>query len=946
MKNLSRVEIGYNTEVFDDIEGKNILGEFAEFGIKNINHISTAKVFTFADLTPAQTELIKNKLLLEPLWLRQKESSYKNGLLTIEIGLKPGVTNTERDSIIKAVQDLGIKELKIQTSKAYTFYGKIEKGKIKKIADKILFNKTVERILADPASIFKSRSPQKLKVESIPIRNLSLKKLLDLSHQRLLFLSKEELIKIKRHFQKLYRDPTDCEIEILAQTWSEHNFHKTFKAKIRIGKKIKNSFIERIKKTTDIINHKDAMVVFSDNAGIVSFDKKYAISAKTETHNSPSAIEPYGGSATGVGGVFRDIAGSGLGAKNIAALDIFCFGYPNMPYKQVLPGCLHPKRIMQKCIQGVKDYGNRMGIPTVNGSLSFASKYRAKPVVLVGAVGVLPKKYVLKKNLHKGDLIVTVGGKTGRDGIHGATFSSGEMTKKTEMDAQSAVQIGNPIEEKRMFDALLVARDKNLLKFITDCGGGGYSSAIGELAKDVGLKIDLSQIPLKYEGLMPWEIWLSESQERMVIVIDRKNWPKFKNICQMFNTKSSIIGSITGDKKLKLFYHDEIVADLSMSFLHGGVPQKILKAKFPKKSGKKQKKHKTNFVLKSVVAKILSHPNVASKEEIVRRYDHEVQGRLILKPFIGKNLDAPSDSSIIKPVFDSYKGVAIAHGLNTRVSQIDPFWGGIYAVDECLRNLVVSGVDPSKIFLLDNFIFPKPDNPYVLGDLDYAVDGICLAAKLFKAPFISGKDSLSGTYVNGKQRIDVPPTICISGVGIVPDIRKSISSDFKKDGNLIVLFGEVNEKLSGSIFDEIYKFKGDKIPKFNLKKALRLYNFFYNLLKKDLIFSAHDVSEGGLFVSLVEMCFGNNFGAKLNIPAGLKDASSFLFSESGGRIVAEIEEKNLTKIKKLARGINIKVLGTISLDGRITINSGEKTWYKENITTLKNIWKSTFQKYF
>ena len=744
------------------------------------------------------------------------------------------------------------------------------------------------------------------------------------------------------------RNPTDCELETIAQTWSEHNSHKTFKAKLIIDGKKKKSLFSRLKKATQKIHHPDTLVVFSDNAGIVSFDKDYAICGKTETHNSPSALEPFGGSMTGSGGVFRDIAGTGLGAKNIASTDIFCFADPNLTRDRVPPGCLHPKRILQKCIAGVRVYGNCMGIPTVNGSLHFNNNYRAKPVVLVGAYGIIPKKFIFKKKINPADLVVSIGGKTGRDGIHGATFSSAEMSKDTEDIASSAVQIGNPIEEIRMVEALLEARDAHLIKSITDCGGGGYSSAIGEMAKDMGVKIDLALVPLKYEGLAPWEIWLSEAQERMILAIEPKNLNKLKEICHKYNTGVYPIGEFTDTQKLELVYGDELVADIDMTFLHDGIPKKILIGKDRKKfkvqsasvKTRSKAEKKVNYGL--ILKKILSNLNVASKEEIVRRYDHEVQGRLVLKPYIGVELDGPSDGAIIKPLFDSDKGLALAHGLNPEISVLDPYWGGIYAVDEAVRNLVALGCNPQKIFLLDNFIFPQPDK-YTIGDLDRAVDGICKVALIFKTPFISGKDSLSGTYIQDSLKIEVPPTICISAMGIVDKIQKSISSDFKKPGSVIIHLGQLNGNLGGSIYSLESQFK-DNIPQFNIKKAAQIYFKLYLAIQQGLILSAHDISEGGLAVTLTEMCFGGDCGASVGLNGD--SVTSLLFSESGGRLLIELKKDKLLAFKKIFRGNSYTILGQVKKEKRLEIDNNDKNILNENIDELKKTWQEPFRNYF
>lgn len=943
MDSLTKIELAQKEEFTLNSDGKRVLSEIRDFGIRSVEKVQVTRIYVFAGLTKNEITDIKQKLLLEPIWIQEPNGENKSASFSIEVSLKPGVTNTEIDSILKALSDMGIAPEGGKSARKYYFWGHPTKKELETITNKILLNQTIEKVISRNSQLFEKNisSPR---TQMVKLSGKNDAELLEISRNRLLFLDAAEMKVIQQYFQRNNRTPTDCELETLAQTWSEHNGHKTFKAKLIINGKKKKPLYARIKATTDAIDHKDALMTFSDNSGIVSFDKDFAVCAKTETHNSPSALEPFGGAMTGSGGVFRDIAGSGLGAKNIASTDIFCFADPRLPLTGVPEGCLHPKRLLTKCVAGVRVYGNCMGIPTVNGSLQFDDAYRAKPVVLVGAVGILPKKYIRKKKISPGDLVISVGGKTGRDGIHGATFSSGEMSEKTHDIASSAVQIGNPIEEIRMFDALLDARDKGLIKNITDCGGGGYSSAIGEIAKETGVKIRLDQVPLKYSGLSPWEIWLSESQERMLVIIDRKNIKKLKTICAKYNTGVYIIGEITGSRKLELWFKKSLVADLGMNFLHDGLPQKVLTGKWKRyRPNKISLKKLAEIYLPDALRQVIGDLNVASKEEIVRRYDHEIQGKLALKPFVGTNNDGPQDAAVIQPLFSGDRGVGIAHGINIEVSKLDPYWGGIYAVDEAVRNLVSVGIDPRKIFLLDNFIFPKPDDK-VIGALDRAVDGICFAAVILGAPFISGKDSLSGTYNNGTEKIDVPPTICVSGIGIAPSVKKTISSDFKKIGNSIMMVGEIQKGLGASILAKKLRLTDD-FPHFDLKKAKKLYKKFYRAIELGFICSAHDISEGGLVTTVLEMCFGGELGADVTIHKNAEIITR-LFSESGGRFLIEVDPANENTVRKIFKGIRCDTIGHIDEVKELRIRHGKKEILKEEIGKLKNIWQSPFKAFF
>lgn len=959
-----RIEIVSKKGVIHDKNESGILSEIEDFGIFGISHVEVVKVYSLFGLENPSIALpaLKKDLFIEPIWQKElKHSNKDDKRILVEIAPSPGVTNTEIDSILRAVGELGHKVVSASSSKKYIFSGFATDKQIAIIIDKILSNKTIEYVVSDGITR-KQYLDSSGNVELIPLRSYDRRNLNELSVRRQLSLNDEEMETIQEHFQKEQRDPTDCELETIAQTWSEHCFHKTFKSPLMIDGRKKLSLFGRIRKVTNEINHPDCLVTFSDNAGIVSFDRSWALAAKTETHNSPSAIEPYGGAMTGSGGVFRDIAAAGLGAKNIAASDIFCLARPTLSHRSIPAGCLHPKRIMQKVIAGVQDYNNRMGIPTINGSLTFDLDYRAKPVVLVGGFGILPKKYIHKRHSYRGDLIISVGGKTGRDGIRGATFSSISMTKDTEIVSSGAVQIGNPIEERRMFDALLEARDCGLIKNIADCGGGGYSSAIGEMAKEIGVVVNLSKVPLKYPGLSAWEMWLSESQERMVVVISPKDRSKFIRICDKYNTNATVIGKLTGTKRLQVNFDGLNVADLPMEFLFEGIPLKMLHGKYSKSQNSiskpgsrtvpgqptdkaKRKLKKVNY--KHLLKRILAHPSVSSKEEIVRRYDHEVQGRLALKPFCGVQMEGPQDAAVIRPRFESPQGVAFGHGLAVGVSKFDPYLGAIFAVDEAVRNVVCVGADPSKIFLLDNFIFPSVDAES-LGDLDRAVDGLCTAAQAYNTPFISGKDSLSGTYKGKGITVKVPPTVIVSSMGIVHSIYETVTSDFKESGNLVYLVGSLSNSLKGTIIDQLLKLGIDSSLRTRLRPNIKIYTSIHKVIQKGYIRACHDISDGGLAVTLSEMCIGGNCGVNISLDKLTKKINPLaaLFSESPGCMVLEVERERKSHWERLITSSPHILLGKVTNRAFLSITDKGHIVLEESITALKKSWQMTFKRYF
>ena len=800
----------------------------------------------------------------------------------VEIAYKPGVMNPEVASIVKASSDLGIKLLACDSSVEY-------------LNQKVSFNPLIEHIVdQEPRTLIIKGKPGKTNI--IFIRTLDDESLKALSKDKL-FLNLEELQTIQKYFQKIKKDPTDLELETLAQTWSEHSGHKTFKTDLIVDGKKKAPLIERLKK--EALKHdKNIVSAFVDNSGVMDFYEGFGICGKVETHNAPSAIEPYGGAMTGSGGVFRDIAATGKGAKNIASTDIFCFAPLDLPAKDLPAGCLPPLYLLKRVVTGVKDYGNRIGIPTNNGSVHFHKDFRAKPSVIVGAYGVLPRKYAIKDNPQKGDLIITVGGRTGRDGIHGATFSSGEMNEKTMDIHSSAVQIGNAIEEKRMLDALLQARDQGLIRLVQDCGGGGFSSAIGEIGESLGVEIDLKNAPLKYPGLSPWEIWVSESQERMIVVLPPKNLKAFEQICKKYNVEMAVLGRFDGSKKLKVTFGKEVVGNLDMQFLHHGLPKRILKTSRQSSAvsyqTKQAKEPKTEKEWVNILKKVLAHGNVCSKEPIVRLYDHSVQGTNDLQPYSGVNLDGPNDSPVLRPFLDKNYGMVISHGLNPVLNKIDPYWGSIWAATEALSNFVAVGGDCKNASLINNYIWPFPDSES-LWSLDRSVDAVVDFMKVFKIPVISGKDSLSSTYRKSDgSLIKIPPTLCISVLGKIKDVKKTVTADFKKVGSTIVLVGKIDEQLGGSTYFDVNGILGFSIPKIDLKILPRTFNALYKGIHTGKILSCHDVSEGGVISAIFEMCVGGNCGAKVDKISRSRNFDEIIFNETAGTFIVEVTLSTLS----------------------------------------------------
>ena len=792
----------------------------------------------------------------------------------------------------------------------------------------------------------------------ILISKLTDEGLAELSAKMLLSLDPHELKAIQGHYKKLGREPTQVELETIAQTWSEHCKHKTFRAQILFNengkkKKINGLFSSFIKKATDKSKKKWLVSVFTDNAGIIKFNGEYNIAMKAETHNHPSALDPYGGANTGIGGVVRDVLGAGLGAKPFANTDVFCFGRHDFPRNKTPEGILHPKRIFKGVRQGVADYGNRIGIPTVNGAILFDDRYLGNPLVYCGTAGLIPKG-MEKKKVFAGEAIVVVGGRTGRDGIHGATFSSIGLSGES---SASAVQIGNPIEEKKMIDAILKARDLKLYTAITDCGAGGFSSAVGEMASETGARVWLEKAPLKYKGLAPWEIFLSEAQERMVLAMPEKNFEKFREICGIEGTEATIIGEFTKTKKLELFYSNELVGEIEMDFLHNGVPVKKMKAEWraPKEKEIDCAEPK-NYG--STLKQILGMPNIASKEKTVRKYDHEVMGGTVGKPFEGKENDSPADAAVVRPLLSDWKGVVISNGINPFYSDIDPYWMACSAIDEALRNAIAVGADFERIALLDNFSWGNPENAETLGGLVRACEGCLDASKGFNAPFISGKDSLYNEFILGKEKVSIPGTLLISALGIIEDSRKKVSMPFKREGNPIFIVGETFSELGGSHYAKLSgteKAAGKgagRVPKVNFKKAKGIFSRISALMQSQnaeekIIVSCHDCSEGGIAVALAEMAFAGMNGAEIfleKIPLGEKIARNdfVLFSESNSRFIVEVEAKQKEKFLKAMKGCAAAEIGHVLSGKSLVVNGLEgKKIIGEPLDDLKRAWKKT-----
>ena len=850
----------------------------------------------------------------------------------------------------------------VRTLRKYWISGS-DHGDVDRLVKRVLANDAIEQAVIGPLEIntldFSHR--YELKLTHVPLQNLNDAQLAELSKSGQLYLQLPEMQTIQAYYKKLDREPTDIELETIAQTWSEHCSHKTLAGRIAYqdengSRQFDNMLKETIFAATNQIRKslgaKDWCVsVFKDNAGVVTFDEQDHVVFKVETHNHPSAIEPYGGANTGLGGVIRDPMGTGLGAKPFCSTDVFCFAHPHKDPATLPPGVMHPRRIINGVVAGVRDYGNRMGIPTVNGAVYFDDRYLGNPLVYCGNAGLLPIDKV-EKCPQAGDLIVALGGRTGRDGIHGATFSSVELTQESEDISGGAVQIGNAITEKMVLDVMLQARDQNLYNAVTDCGAGGFSSAVGEMGEELGAEVHLDRAPLKYDGLTYTEIWISEAQERMVFAVPPEKWESFRKLCNSEGVEAASLGTFTGDGQLRLIYQGVQVGLLAMEFLHEGRPPVIRQAVYKSKPVKK-----LNFAgadqaaCETMLLAILAHPNVASKHWIIRQYDHEVQAGSVIKPLVGPKCDAPSDAAVVQPKLTNKRGVVLSCGMNPNFGDLDPYHMARSAIDEAVRNCIAVGADPDRIAILDNFCWGNTERPETLGTLVRAALGCHDLSLAWKTPFISGKDSLNNEFSyldrqGKKQTIGIPCSLLISAMGQITDVNKAISMDLKSAGNLIYLVGVTLDELGGSMAALLSKDIEDKVagqmPTVDEVRALRYFRGVHQAIDASLIRSCHDCSEGGLAVAIAEMAFGGEIGVELNLDK--VNESMFvnnwtaLFSESNSRLICEVKLEKQAAFEAMFSGLPLHIIGRCTSHQNLKIQSAGKTLIDLPLKKLKQTW--------
>lgn len=909
----------------------------------------------------------------------------------VEIGLLPGVTDNVATTAKETIEDYFQKPFKqgeaVYASQVYFVSGDLSRADVVKIAES-LYNPLIERVMIKKFSEIKNKGrldsnvpkvillkkPQiisvDLNISAGELEKIGAEGILDPQGFRRgpLALGIEEMKVIRDYFKKEKRNPTDVELEALAQTWSEHCKHNIFNDPLDEVKQ--GLFQTYIKRATEEVRtlrqaqgNKDFCVsVFNDNSGAIEFDENFLITHKVETHNSPSALDPLGGALTGIVGVNRDTLGFGLGAKPIINTYGFCFADPNdntILYrdKNKTQKMLSPKRILEGVVEGVNIGGNSSGIPTPLGFVYFDKRFAGKPLVFVGTVGLIPKKIgdhpAHIKKARPSDYIVMVGGRVGIDGIHGATFSSESLNVKSHT---SSVQIGDPIIQKKFSDALVKeARDMGLYNSITDNGAGGLSSSVGEMARQSGgCHVYLNKVPLKYSGLDPWQIWVSESQERMTLSVPKNKWLKLQSLMRNRGVEATVIGEFTNSGRCIVEYDKETVLNIDLDFLHNGRPKKQQKSKVKYQASIiKYKVFKTPANLTATLEKMLFRLNIASYEFISTQFDHTVQGTAALMPLQGKGR-VNSNTAVVKPLYDSTRGIVLSYGINPNYSDIDTYHMAACAIDASIRGAVAVGGNPDYLAILDNFCWSSSANPERLYELKQAVKACYDVAIAYEVPFISGKDSMFNDFKGfdgqGKSiKISVPPTLLVSSIGVIDDIKKTVSLDFKNPGDLIYLLGETTEELGGSEYLAMTGRTGDNVPKVNAQKNRKMYQTLYQCIQKDLIASSISLNLGGLGVGLVKSALGGMLGGEIDLTmlaTQSKRDDFIIFSESQGRILVSIAPENKKEFEKIMQGNPFYLIGKVTDNNSIKIKGiNGKTSVNLSLDKTLKIYKDTFKNY-
>ena len=939
-----------------DHAARAVVAGAADLGIAGCTQARTAAGWLIeGDLTAADVERLAATVLADPVTESFTAAavdapacpSGPAGLPTVVRVLpRPGVTDPAAETAKDAFTLVGLKPVAVRSVRKY-WLPALPEADAKRLAWSLLASEAIHDVVVGPLSLrtLAGGKPWTFTQDTIPLDGLDDEPLARLSREKCLALTVRELHAIRDHFRSLGRPPFEIELETIAQTWSEHCCHKTLGSpvdhdgpagKSRFDNLLKETVFAATREIRTRLGAKDWCVsVFRDNSGVVRFDGDHDICVKVETHNHPSAIEPYGGAATGLGGVIRDVLGTGLGAMPIANLDVFCVAPPDTPAADLPPGVIPPRRLLAGVVAGVRDYGNRMGIPTIAGAVAYDPGYLGNPLVFCGTVGIMPRG-TADAAVQPGDLVVVAGGRTGRDGIHGATFSSIELSSASESQSGGSVQIGHAIHEKTLTDFVLEASRQKLFSAITDCGAGGLSSAVGEMAATLGAEVKLETVPLKYAGLSATEVWISEAQERMVLAVPPAKWDQLAAVAAAEGVEATAIGTFTGTGRLMLMWEGRVAGDLDCHFLHEGRPKQRLPARFTRPAvAPAAWQPAADRGLANCLLDVLALPDVASKEWIVRQYDHEVQGKSVIKPLLGPG-EGPADGTVVRGVLGRPRGIVLGVGLRHRLGRIDPYQMAASGIVEAIANVVAAGADPDRIALLDNFCWGDTRRPESLGTLVEA----CLAchdmAVAFAAPFVSGKDSLNNVFAwtdaAGVQReISIPPTLLATAMGQVDDVCRVLSPDLKAAGNRLAVVGLTRDDLAGSQLELTGRVQGGHVPEVDAASCRGIIHAIAAAQRAGLVQACHDVSDGGVAAAVAEMAIGGRLGATLDlaaVPVAFRSAVDpahrdlvTAFAESPGRFICEVRAADAAAFEQTLAGVPWAWVGAVTSEPDVAIGS-------------------------
>ncbi len=993
---LHRLEVAVRSDC-PDMLGRKVRERIEDFLNIRLDDVRLVKVYTVAGVDePGVRKLLAEAALHDPvLHVASLTPLAQDFDWLVEVGFRPGVTDNEGRTAEETMALVLGEELDkghthgpaVYTSIQYLLRGGVDKAAVEHIGRDLLANELIQRMEIksraqwDAGERMEARTAKVSgqavdEVLTIDLSAMTDEELVAFSRENVLALSLEEMRCIRDYFERSDTrqrrealgyplQPTDAEVEMLAQTWSEHCQHKIFNARISyqdrergISSVVDSLYKSCIQKPTAFLRQrmgKDdfCLSVFKDNAGVLRFTEDYSLCIKVETHNSPSALDPYGGALTGIVGVNRDPMGTGLGANMVCNTDVFCFASP-FHDEGLPPRLLHPRRVLEGVREGVEHGGNKSGIPTVNGSIVFHERFLGKPLVYCGTVGMMPAVVAGRpsheKKAEPGDYVVMTGGRIGKDGIHGATFSSEELH---EGSPATAVQIGDPITQRRMYDFLMRARDMGLYNAITDNGAGGLSSSVGEMAEDTdGCEIDLAKAPLKYDGLRPWEILLSEAQERMTLAVPQENLDEFLALALEMEVEAVVLGRFTEDGWFRAVHNGRPAVLLDMEFLHNGAPRMELEAVWERPKVAETPIPETEQA--SLLKRMLGRLNVCSKEYVVRQYDHEVKGGSVIKPLVGVEADGPGDAAVMRPLLDREEGLVLGHGICPKFSDLDTYWMMANALDEAVRNAVAVGADPGRLAGVDNFCWcdpvqseKTPDGRYKLAQLvraNQALAHFCLA---YGVPCVSGKDSMKNDYSVGGVKISIPPTVLFTVLGVIQDASKTATSDFKSPGDQVYLLGLTRRELGGSELAEELNFSSDSVPQVEAVSARKRYQALHQAITSGLVTACHDLSDGGLGCALAEMGIGGRLGARVDLDrvprTGELTATEILYSETASRLLVTVRPGDATAFEALFAGQSLACIGEVTGEAEMAVSQNKEIILNASVGELAQAWKATLE---